>query len=223
MRQVTIQNNYILFEDGRLYSKFTKSYKKIDCSRIYPCYSLSGKKHSIHRLLAEHFIVKIPGKNQVNHIDGNKNNFTLSNLEWVSAKENMKHAVTNKLLKPSSGENHYKRILTLKDINKIITLVNRGLSFSEIALKFKVSRSAITRVVTNKTWKSVNKKIDFNKKASKDVPKPVIDQYGNYYESITQAALERNLSIGNISLVLSGKRRHTKGFIFKLYKEKNDE
>lgn len=46
---------------------------------------------TIHRLLAEAFIPPYYGE-QVNHIDGNKQNNSISNLEWCSASENMRHA-----------------------------------------------------------------------------------------------------------------------------------
>ena len=48
-----------------------------------------GKKHvKIHRLVAEAFIPKIEGKPQINHIDGNPQNNSISNLEWVDNAEN---------------------------------------------------------------------------------------------------------------------------------------
>lgn len=47
---------------------------------------------SVHRLLAEVFIRQPQGRNVVNHIDGNKLNNQLHNLEWVSHSENMSHA-----------------------------------------------------------------------------------------------------------------------------------
>lgn len=51
------------------------------------------KNQYIHRLLAQNFIPNSLNKPQVNHIDGNKQNNALSNLEWVTAKENSRHAV----------------------------------------------------------------------------------------------------------------------------------
>lgn len=49
------------------------------------------KGHSIHRLVAQAFISNTDNKSEVNHIDENKTNNQASNLEWVTAKENMNH------------------------------------------------------------------------------------------------------------------------------------
>src|SRR5699024_7798062 len=49
------------------------------------------------RLVAIHFIPNINNKKFVNHIDGNKNNNSVFNLEWVTQSENEKHAFENNL------------------------------------------------------------------------------------------------------------------------------
>lgn len=51
------------------------------------------KVYSVHRLVALHFIDNPLDKEQVNHIDGDKTNNTIENLEWVTNQENMTHSI----------------------------------------------------------------------------------------------------------------------------------
>ena len=57
---------------------------------------------SIHRLVAHHFIENKDGKPQINHIDGNRRNNNVNNLEWVTGSENMLHAYRTGLIKPKN-------------------------------------------------------------------------------------------------------------------------
>ena len=57
------------------------------------------KNHTIHKLVAMAFLENTENKPQVNHKDANKTNNHIDNLEWVTAKENAKHAWDNGLLK----------------------------------------------------------------------------------------------------------------------------
>lgn len=82
-------------------------------------------KKNIHRLLALAYILKQDGKEYVNHIDGNKLNNDISNLEWCTASENTIHAYKNNLTIPCSGEKHHlygKSIL--KEISVVCTTEN---------------------------------------------------------------------------------------------------
>lgn len=85
------------------------------------------KNKSVHRLVAETFIPNLENKLCVNHIDGNKLNNKLDNLEWATYSENMKHAfkygLTHAQATGKYGENNPKALkinMLDKKTNKIL-------------------------------------------------------------------------------------------------------
>ena len=96
MKQKTIFNGYVIREDGRVYNRhgrpISMQVSKNGYIRVELWDKGRGKKHLLHRLLAQAFIQNPENKPQVNHIDGDKANNSLSNLEWSTQSENQLHA-----------------------------------------------------------------------------------------------------------------------------------
>lgn len=100
--------DYEIFETGEIYSK--KTNKKLTGCILNTGYvtvtltTSQGKKgYSLHRLVAQTFIPNDDNKPYVNHIDGDKTNNQVSNLEWVSASENRQHALSSGLAGKAYG------------------------------------------------------------------------------------------------------------------------
>lgn len=60
--------------------------------RVHLCSFGKDKRFLVSRLVAQAFIPNPDNLPQVNHIDGNKNNNTIGNLEWITMSNNLKHA-----------------------------------------------------------------------------------------------------------------------------------
>lgn len=101
------ENKYACTTDGRIWSHKTNKFLSPSINkRGYAHIVLvnDGKRYDyrVHRLIAMTFLDNPENKEQVNHIDGDKLNNYLSNLEWMTAEENIQHAKDNKLFKAST-------------------------------------------------------------------------------------------------------------------------
>jgi len=118
----------------------------------------TGKNKTIHRLIAEAFIPNLYNLPMVNHIDGNKSNNAISNLEWCTAKNNSEHARDNNLTANLKGEKHPRS--TIDDIQALTieTFFNKDKSSRKYTAKqlskfFNTSRGVVASVWCGSTRK----------------------------------------------------------------------
>lgn len=117
-----------------------------------------ARNYYIHRLVALNFLETVEGKNEVNHIDGNKYNNRLDNLEWVTSAENKAHAYKTGL-NMCIGENHWNAKLSNLKIQAIKELCFSGrFTEREIGEIFEISQSTVNEIKKSKKRADVKRK-----------------------------------------------------------------
>lgn len=146
---------YILYSDGRVWSNLTNRYLKpcLD-GKKYRIVNLKKKTKKIHRLVAENFIPRVEGKNHVNHIDGNKDNNDISNLEWCTNQENALHAFRLGL-RSNKGEDSPVAKLNDEKVREIRKKRKAGAKVKDLGKEYNVYFSTIKKVIYRNTWKHV--------------------------------------------------------------------
>lgn len=122
------------------YDKTTGYYRVI----LWPkCYSIS-----VHQVIARSFIGEQKKGIVVNHIDGNKRNNNISNLEYITQSENMSHHVTL----GNKGGFITKSVLTNDLVLRIYDELLNGAYTCDLMIKYGVHGSTISGIRTRKTW-----------------------------------------------------------------------
>ena len=134
---------------GRILTK--DSYKKY----FTVCLSRLGKQRTwqIHQLVAKTFTGEQPKGYDTNHKDGNRFNNSSDNLEYITRKQNIDHAVRNGL--HLYGEKIGGSKLKEYQIISIRAESKEGLSQNVLAKKYGVDQSLIWRIIHRKSWKHV--------------------------------------------------------------------
>lgn len=175
LRKLKYNGSGMFFQKEMILSQTNTStgYKKVELTK-----EGKRKSHRVHRLVAEAFIPNIENKPYINHIDGNPINNKIENLEWVTQKENVNHAIDIGL-KKLKFEFNYKELhslyieqkCTLKDIAKYYntneTTIRRYLkkfkiktrSYSESNTRYNINRDDIIEQLKTKNQKEIAKEI----------------------------------------------------------------
>lgn len=127
------------------------------------CKEGSNKSVLVHRLVANAFISRIPGKEDVNHIDGDKSNNCVENLEWVSKSENMQHAYQSGLRQVTDSQRGVGRTRTLKQLQASRTLTPAKLAalrdpnrFHNVVPALEARRKKVRCVQTGECYLSMS-------------------------------------------------------------------
>lgn len=151
-----IYNNYIIYPNGVIYNTCIKKELKQRIVNKYKVVTLyinkKRKDIKVHRLVALSFLDNIENKPFVNHIDGNKLNNNVSNLEWCTHRENIDHAILNGLI-DFYGEKNPSSKLKKEDILKIRSMYFSGnFSHRSLARKFSISKTQVGRIIRLESW-----------------------------------------------------------------------
>jgi len=116
---------------------------------------VNGKGMSVHRLVAIAFLENKKNKNEVNHIDHDRGNAKLSNLEWVSPKENMKKALKFGAIK--LGDKRKNAKITTKQALGILEMLKTQ-RIIDIHKSTGISYSIIQSIKSGTRWKHLTTK-----------------------------------------------------------------
>jgi hypothetical protein len=161
MKPIEKGSPYQVTKNGEVFSGFTKRMLLNSLSKGTGYYVVNviidGKRRPeyVHRLVAKAFLPNPEGLPEVNHKDGNRLNNNVENLEWVTAEENLKHSIDNKL--PKRGSAHYNTELRDKDVHRICYLLQTGWSAKRISESsgLVVSRAVVLNIRSKRDWKEI--------------------------------------------------------------------
>lgn len=108
------------------------------------------KSYRVHRLIAMTFIPNPEGKSEINHIDSNRGNNVVTNLEWATPKENRQHAVARGTSCAKTNPN-FRFKLSLADVEAIKAKRANGASYLSLAKEYGVYDSHIARIISGRT------------------------------------------------------------------------
>ncbi len=152
-------NKYYVTRYGRVYklNMRTKELEEINTvsQNGYIHVGLYGVNIYAHRLVALYFVE--PGRenqNCVNHIDSDRTNNNAENLEWVTHKENIHHAIEKGRFKDRVGKPKKFTDEQAKEIKK--RYEDEDISVNKLAKEYNANHGVITRIVKNQYTKGAN-------------------------------------------------------------------
>ena len=142
--------DYLVSNTGKVFNTRTKKFLKLtknDTNYFYVTLYVDKKRQTfgIHRVVARAFLNDI--NYEVNHIDGNKANNNLTNLELVTRSENLQHAKDNKLYRSLPGDLNPSCRFKTDIVRDMVELKKLGFPLKEIAESYGSSISYVCTLI----------------------------------------------------------------------------
>ncbi len=149
---------YCITSDGHVFAKYRNTefweLQQEDAISGYHRVILGGRPRLVHRLVATAFLPLTDGLNVVNHLDENKTNNSVENLEWTTQSGNMKYYYRNRTHKVRGSQRWCAKLTEEK-----VVVIKRRLAAGEIgtalAREFGVGNSRIYDIKNGKAWTHV--------------------------------------------------------------------
>ncbi len=152
--KIVVRPDGLIMRPGDMCLKEVKLSTHKKSGRIYFTLTFEGISKSVlaNRVVGLALLPNPLNLPEVNHIDGNKANNWVSNLEWSSKGDNEKHAQRTGL-KTSRGSSNGNAKLTAADVLSI--RAQPTASLVDLAHSFKCSKKTIRDVQSRKSWSHV--------------------------------------------------------------------
>lgn len=139
---------------GRVVGFFGNILKPLPDGQGYTRVRLNSRNWRIHILVWEAFSGQTKPKGmEINHLDRNKENNKLDNLELVTPSQNSKHCCLTKNI--SKGSKCGRSKLTEKDIPRIREKIRNGETYASVAIDYNIHPASIRAIALNLTWKHI--------------------------------------------------------------------
>ena len=149
-------HKYYIDTNGVVINETTGDILKGRLKNGYHLVCINQKYHPVHRFVAMAFLERTDDRNFVNHIDGNKSNNHVSNLEWCTHQENVKHAVDTGLWVSKIGVEHGMCKTNEEEVRLVCSLLERKKNWQYIKHLVRMTRNTYLNIRRRRTWKHVS-------------------------------------------------------------------